>query len=42
MAKQYTKEETEYWTLLAKVIGNSLPEVEDDSEFVDEDCVVIK
>jgi hypothetical protein len=42
MAKQYTENDPEYWTLFAKTVGNSVPELEDDSDFVDEDGVVIK
>jgi hypothetical protein len=38
----YTENDPEYWTLLAKIIGNPVPDYEDDSEFVDEDGVVIK
>jgi hypothetical protein len=38
----YTENDPEYWTLLAKIIGNPVPEYEDDSEFVDENGVVIK
>lgn len=38
----YTENDPEYWALLAKIIGNPVPEYEDDSEFVDENGVVIK
>jgi hypothetical protein len=38
----YTENDPEYWALLAKVIGNPVPDYEDDSEFVDENGVVIK
>lgn len=42
MAKQYTENDPEYWVLFAKTIGNPVPEIEDDSDFVDENGVVIK
>jgi hypothetical protein len=32
----YTQDDPEYWVLLAKIVGNPLVEIEDDSEFVDE------
>jgi hypothetical protein len=38
----YTENDPEYWALMAKIIGNPVPEYEDDSEFVDENGVVIK
>jgi hypothetical protein len=38
----YTEDDPEYWALLAKIIGDPVPEYEDDSEFVDENGVVIK
>ena len=38
----YTENDLEYWALLAKIIGNPVPEYEDDSEYVDENGVVIK
>lgn len=41
MAKQYTMDDPEYWVLFAKTIGNPVPEIEDDSNFVDADGVVI-
>ena len=34
-------DDPEYWVLFAKTIGNPVPEIEDDSEFVDENGVVI-
>ncbi len=42
MSKEYTMDDPEYWVLFAKTIGNPVPEIEDDSEFVDENGVVIK
>lgn len=41
MAKEYTMDDPEYWVLFAKTIGNSVPELEDDSEFIDENGIVI-
>ena len=38
----YTEDDPEYWAILAKIIGNPIPDYEDDSEFVDENGVVIK
>jgi hypothetical protein len=38
----YTENDPEYWAIMAKIIGNPVPEYEDDSEFVDENGVVIK
>ena len=38
----YTEDDPEYWAILAKIIGNPVPEYEDDSEFIDENGVVIK
>lgn len=38
----YTKKDPEYWALLARSIGNPVPEYEDDSEYVDDKGVVIK
>lgn len=32
----YTQDDPEYWVILAKIVGNPLVEIEDDSEFVDE------
>jgi hypothetical protein len=34
-------DDPEYWVLFAKTIGNPVPEIEDDSQFVDENGVVI-
>jgi hypothetical protein len=36
----FTMDDPEYWVLLAKIVGNPLVEIEDDSEFVDENGVV--
>lgn len=36
----YTQDDPEYWVLLAKIVGNPLVEIEDDSEFVSEDGTV--
>lgn len=41
MAKQYTENDPEYWALFAKTLGNPAPDYEDDSEFVDENGIVI-
>lgn len=41
MSKEYTMDDPEYWVLFAKTIGNPVPEIEDDSKFVDENGVVI-
>lgn len=41
MGKEYTMDDPEYWVLFAKSIGNPVPEIEDDSKFVDENGVVI-
>jgi len=41
MGKEYTVDDPEYWVLFAKSIGNPVPEIEDDSKFVDENGVVI-
>jgi hypothetical protein len=38
----YTKDQPEYWALMARSIGNPVPEFEDDSEYVDENGVVKK
>jgi hypothetical protein len=32
----YTQDDSEYWVILAKIVGNPLVEIEDDSESVDE------
>jgi hypothetical protein len=39
----YTPKEPEYWTLMAKIIGNPVPDEQDadDSEFVSTDGIVI-
>jgi len=42
MSKEYTMDDPEYWVLFAKTIGNPVPEIEDDSQFVDENGVVIE
>jgi hypothetical protein len=36
----YTQDDPEYWVILAKIVGNPLVEIEDDSEFVSEDGTV--
>jgi hypothetical protein len=36
----YTQDDSEYWVLLAKIVGNPFVEIEDDSEFVSEDGTV--
>jgi hypothetical protein len=38
----YTKDDPEYWALMARSLGNPVPEYEDDSEYVDENGVVKK
>jgi hypothetical protein len=38
----FTKDDPEYWALMARSLGNPVPEYEDDSEYVDENGVVIK
>jgi hypothetical protein len=38
----YTPDDLEYWEAIADTIGNPVPEYEDDSEYVDENGVVIK
>lgn len=35
----YTQDDPEYWVLLAKIVGNPLVEIEDDSDVVDENGV---
>lgn len=40
--KQYTEDDPEYWALMARSLGNPVPDFEDDSEFVDKNGVVIK
>lgn len=41
MSKEYTMDDPEYWVLFAKTIGNPVTEIEDDSQFVDENGVVV-
>ena len=42
MAKEYTMDDPEFYILLAKTLGNDVgSEIEDDSQFVDENGVVI-
>lgn len=36
----YTQDDPEYWVILAKIVGNPLVEIEDDSDSVDENGVV--
>ena len=38
----FNEDQIEYWESLADSIGNPVPDYEDDSEFVDENGVVIK
>jgi hypothetical protein len=40
----YTPEQPEYWTLMAKTIGNPVPDEQDgdDSKFVDENGTVVE
>lgn len=38
----YTPDDLEYWEAIADTVGNPVPEYEDDSEYVDENGVVIK
>jgi hypothetical protein len=35
----YTQDDPEYWVLLAKIVGNPLVEIVDDSDVVDENGV---
>jgi hypothetical protein len=42
MGKEYSMDDPEFWTELAETIGYDHKEIEDDSEFVDENGVVIK
>lgn len=35
----YTQDDPEYWVILAKIVGNPLVEIEDDSDVVDENGV---
>ena len=37
--KRYTEDDPEYWALMARVIGNPVPDFEDDSDEVDENGV---
>jgi hypothetical protein len=39
MPKQYTEDDPEYWALMARIIGNPVPDYEDDSDEVDENGV---
>ena len=36
----YTQDDPEYWVILAKIVGNPLVEIEDDSDVVSEDGIV--
>lgn len=38
----FTKDDPEYWALMARSIGNPVPEFEDDSEYVNDKGVVTK
>lgn len=38
----YTPDDLEYWEAIADTVGNPVPEYDDDSEYVDENGVVVK